>query len=81
MALPWTRCARRCAKVEEGDLDVDVPVTNIGELGRLQSGFNAMVVGLRERRQLRDLLERQVGGEVAEHRSVGDAMAGGGPVT
>ena len=76
VALPVEEVREAMAKVEDGDLDVDVPVTNIGELGRLQSGFNAMVVGQRERRQLRDLLGRQVGGEVAEHQlAVGDAMA------
>ena len=35
------------------------------ELGELQSGFNSMVAGLREREQVRDLFGRHVGREVA----------------
>lgn len=51
--------------VEEGDLDTDVVVYDGTELGALQSGFNQMVVGLREREKLRDLFGRHVGHEVA----------------
>jgi adenylate cyclase len=35
------------------------------ELGELQSGFNSMVTGLRERERVRDLFGRHVGREVA----------------
>ena len=52
-------------RVRDGDLDVTVPVDDGSELGRLQAGFNAMVAGLREREQLRDLFGRQVGLDVA----------------
>ncbi|WP_322937316.1 adenylate/guanylate cyclase domain-containing protein [Nocardioides bizhenqiangii] len=51
--------------VEEGDLDVDVVVYDGTELGALQSGFNQMVGGLREKEKLRDLFGRHVGHEVA----------------
>ena len=54
------------AAVEKGDLDVDVVVFDGTELGDLQSGFNRMVRGLRERERLRDLLDRQVGAPIAE---------------
>jgi adenylate cyclase len=47
--------------VGDGRLDIAVPVDDVSELGQLQSGFNAMVSGLREREQLRDLFGRQVG--------------------
>ncbi|HVM28166.1 MAG TPA: adenylate/guanylate cyclase domain-containing protein [Mycobacteriales bacterium] len=47
--------------VGEGRLDSAVPVDDVSELGQLQAGFNAMVAGLREREQLRDLFGRQVG--------------------
>ncbi|TYL49848.1 adenylate/guanylate cyclase domain-containing protein [Nocardioides sp. BGMRC 2183] len=53
-------------EVESGDLDVDLPVYDGTELGQLQSGFNAMVHGLREREKIRDLFGRHVGREVAE---------------
>ncbi|TIC85048.1 adenylate/guanylate cyclase domain-containing protein [Nocardioides sp. GY 10113] len=52
-------------EVEKGDLDVDVPVYDGTELGQLQSGFNAMAAGLRERERIRDLFGRHVGHEVA----------------
>jgi adenylate cyclase len=52
-------------RVEEGDLGAHVPVYDGAELGRLQAGFNRMVVGLRERELLRDLFGRQVGRDVA----------------
>ncbi|HWH30027.1 MAG TPA: adenylate/guanylate cyclase domain-containing protein [Mycobacteriales bacterium] len=48
-------------RVGQGRLDIRVPVDDVSELGQLQSGFNAMVGGLREREQLRDLFGRQVG--------------------
>ena len=35
--------------VESGELDVEVPVNDGGEIGLLQAGFNRMVAGLRER--------------------------------
>jgi adenylate cyclase len=52
-------------RVGDGDLAIRVPVDDVSELGQLQSGFNAMVGGLREREQLRDLFGRQVGADVA----------------
>lgn len=52
--------------VEAGDLDADVVVYDGTELGQLQSGFNQMVAGLRERERIRDLFGRHVGHEVAE---------------
>ncbi|HWJ65164.1 MAG TPA: adenylate/guanylate cyclase domain-containing protein [Nocardioides sp.] len=52
-------------EVENGDLDADVVVYDGTELGQLQSGFNAMVDGLQEREQIRDLFGRHVGQEVA----------------
>jgi adenylate cyclase len=53
------------ARVEAGDLDVSVDVTDGGEVGLLQSGFNLMVRGLRDRQRLADLFGRHVGTEVA----------------
>ncbi len=51
--------------VERGDLDREVVVYDGTELGFLQSGFNQMVSGLREREHLRDLFGRHVGEDVA----------------
>ncbi|MGE2732918.1 adenylate/guanylate cyclase domain-containing protein [Mycolicibacterium vaccae] len=53
------------ADVERGNFDRTIEVYEWSEIGRLQSGFNAMVAGLRERNLLRDLFGRHVGEEVA----------------
>ncbi len=53
------------ADVEKGHIDRTIEVYEWSEIGRLQSGFNRMVTGLRERDRLRDLFGRHVGEEVA----------------
>ncbi|KAA1421775.1 adenylate/guanylate cyclase domain-containing protein [Nocardioides humilatus] len=52
-------------EVADGNLDADVVVYDGTELGALQSGFNQMSAGLREREKLRDLFGRHVGHDVA----------------
>lgn len=52
------------ALVEQGRIGEMIDVYERSEIGRLQSGFNRMVVGLRERDRLRDLFGRHVGTEV-----------------
>jgi len=52
------------AEVEGGHLDHKIDVYERSELGELQTGFNRMVAGLREREHLRDLFGRHVGEEV-----------------
>jgi class 3 adenylate cyclase len=65
VAEPVTQVRRGLQKVGAGDLDTELEVTNPGDLGQLQAGFNAMVKGLRERRELEDLFGRHVGEQVA----------------
>jgi adenylate cyclase len=69
--------------VERGDLETSVPVYDGTELGQLQSGFNQMVTGLREREHLRDLFGRHVGQEVARAAAegLGDGIELGGQTT
>ncbi|MCT7662172.1 adenylate/guanylate cyclase domain-containing protein [Mycobacterium deserti] len=52
------------ADVERGRIDRTLDVYEWSEIGHLQSGFNRMVAGLRERERLRDLFGRHVGEEV-----------------
>jgi adenylate cyclase len=59
-------------RVGNGDLDVNVEVEDAGEVGLVQSGFNGMVAGLRERERIQDLFGRHVGSSVAA-----EAIAGG----
>ncbi len=56
---------RALAVIQDGDLDVEVPVFDGTELGSLQAGFNTMAAGLRERERIRDLFGRYVGADVA----------------
>jgi adenylate cyclase len=64
-------------QVEGGDLEVVVDVEDGGEIGLLQSGFNQMVHGLRERAQLQDLFGRHVGVEVAQRALAAGSGLGG----
>lgn len=66
-AGPIIKVAVAMRKVEEGELDVRVPVYDATETGRLQVGFNAMVAGLRERERLRDVFGTYFDPEVARH--------------
>jgi adenylate cyclase len=68
---------RALRRVENGDLDVTVEVSDTTELGLLQSGFNTMVSGLRERDRVRELFGRQVGEEVAAAAVAGDGVFDG----
>jgi adenylate cyclase len=65
VAEPLAAVRRAIAQIEEGQLDVVVPVDDGSEVGLLEAGFNRMTAGLREREQLRDLFGRHVGREVA----------------
>jgi adenylate cyclase len=57
---------RALAHVRDGDLEQTVPVSDTTELGMLQSGFNTMVTGLRERDRVSELFGRHVGADVAQ---------------
>ena len=55
------------ARVEEGELDVEVAVYDGTEVGLLQVGFNRMVAGLRDRDRIREAFGTYVDRDVAEH--------------
>jgi adenylate cyclase len=78
VADPVNAVRRGMRKVERGDLDGSVPVYDGTELGQLQSGFNTMVAGLRERERLRDLFGRHVGRDVAQAAAASDEVRLGG---
>ncbi|MDL5154336.1 adenylate/guanylate cyclase domain-containing protein [Actinomycetospora termitidis] len=77
IAHPVVAVRRALGRVEQGDLDVTVPVTDATELGLLQAGFNTMVTGLRERDRIRALFGRQVGEDVAREAMDHDIELGG----
>lgn len=61
VARPVRRIRDGLRQVEQGDFDVEIPVDDLGELGRLTEGVNHLAAGMREREELRDLFSRQVG--------------------
>ncbi|SNR50075.1 adenylate cyclase [Haloechinothrix alba] len=63
--------------VEAGDLNAHVSVFDATELGVLQSRFNGMAAGLRERERIRDIFGRHVGREVAQLAVSRDFELGG----
>lgn len=65
------------AEIAKGNFNVSSPVWDTTEIGVLQSGFNSMVHGLRERETIRDLFGKQVGKEVAEHALAEGIKLGG----
>ena len=77
---PVRSVRRALTSVEQGDLDVEVPVYDGTEVGLLQAGFNRMVVGLREREHIRDLFGRHVGEDVAHAALEEGEVALGGEV-
>ena len=77
VADPVQSVAAALREVAAGRLDTSVPVYDASEIGQLQTGFNAMAVGLRERAALQDLFGRQVGTDVARLALERGARLGG----
>jgi adenylate cyclase len=79
LAEPIAAVRSGMERIEQGDLDVSVPVDDGSEIGLLEAGFNRMAAGLNERERLRDLFGRYVGREVAEAalEDDGDVQLGG----
>lgn len=74
---PVKSVRRGIERLARGDLSVEVPVFDASEVGQLQSNFNEMVEGLRERERVRDLFGRHVGEDVAEQALLVGAELGG----
>ena len=74
---PLRRMAATVERIAEGDLERDVEVDDIGEIGMLQRGLNDMVEGLRERERIQDLFGRHVGSAVAEEAILGGVTLSG----
>lgn len=76
-ADPIISVSHAVSEVARGDLNVEVPVYDGSELGMLQSGFNEMVSGLRERERIRELFGQHVGEDVArEALQRGEGLGG-----
>ncbi|QYN35548.1 adenylate/guanylate cyclase domain-containing protein [Pseudonocardia sp. DSM 110487] len=80
VADPVNAVRRAMRRVERGKLDTSVTVYDGTELGQLQSGFNTMVAGLRERERIHDLFGRHVGRDVARAAAAAGEVRLGGEV-
>jgi class 3 adenylate cyclase len=67
VAEPVEAVRAALARVERGDLEAKVRITQGSEVGLLAAGFNRMVGGLRERERIREAFGTYVDPEVAEH--------------
>lgn len=65
------------ARVEQNDLEAEVPVTTNDELGYLGERFNQMTAGLREREHIRHMFGQYVTTQVAEAVLHGAIKLGG----
>jgi adenylate cyclase len=77
VSVPLRKIEEAMRRVADGDLKTNVVVDDVGEIGSLQAGFNAMIAGLRERERLDDLFGRHVGVEVAHQALAHEATLGG----
>ena len=77
VAEPLSSVRGALARVEGGDLSASVVVSDSSEVGLLQSGFNRMVAGLRERERMEELFSRHVGEDVARVALESDPRLGG----
>ncbi|MEM7416937.1 MAG: adenylate/guanylate cyclase domain-containing protein [Gemmatimonadota bacterium] len=64
-------------RVARGDYDASVQIASRDEMGKLAHAFNDMTVRIREREQLRAVLNKVVSKEVAEELMSGDVELGG----
>ena len=80
VADPLRSMRKALAKIEDGHLEAQVRVDDGSEVGLVQSGFNRMAAGLRERERLRDLFGRHVGEDVAAAAIDTDRIELGGEV-
>jgi len=77
LAEPMKEVRDGLARVREGELSVELPIDDAGEVGSVKVGFNEMVAGLRERAVLHDLFGRHVGADVARRAIEQGTVLGG----
>jgi adenylate cyclase len=65
ITFPLERLRKGLRRVEQGNLEDEIELDEVGELGLLQAHFNRMIAGLRERERMRDVFGRHVGTDVA----------------
>ena len=66
IAAPIRVIAEAAGRIEQGDLDVQVPEDRIDEVGELARAVNKMARGLKEREQLRDMFGKYMASQVVQ---------------
>lgn len=61
VSRPLDRVQHALRQIDQGNYDVNIPLDDLGELGRLAEGVNQLVAGIKEREQLRNVFAQQVG--------------------
>jgi adenylate cyclase len=74
---PLRRMAAMVERIGDGDLEAEIEIDDVGEIGMLQRGLNDMLGGLRERERIQDLFGRHVGPAVAEEAILGGVTLSG----
>lgn len=64
-------------RIENGDLNIQLPVTGTDEIGELGQSMNRMAEGLRERQKIKDTFGRMVDPKVRDHLMQGSVQLGG----
>jgi adenylate cyclase len=77
ISRPVQRLAVHTAVIARGDYTTRLQLDRADELGQLAEGFNRMSIGLAERDQVRDLLDKNVSPEVATQLMRDGAALGG----
>ena len=77
VAAPLAAVRMALGRVQAGDLATEVAVDDGSEVGLLQSGFNSMASGLRDRERMQELFARHVGEDVARAALADEPRLGG----
>ncbi|MFZ6030058.1 MAG: adenylate/guanylate cyclase domain-containing protein [Chloroflexota bacterium] len=77
ISTPLIALSRQAQRVRQGDLDVQVTPHSGDEVGILESAFNEMADGLRQRERERDIFGRVVSPDVREKLLTGKLELGG----
>lgn len=75
LVQPVQRLAAAAGQVEQGHLDVHVPVRRADEVGRLSAAFNRMVDGLRTKERIKQTFGRYLDKRVVEELVRDEAIA------
>lgn len=77
ISLPLTRLAQALYAVQQGELEVGLPIESNDDIGMVTDRFNHMVAGLRERERIREAFGRYVSPDLVQSALSGSLKLGG----